>query len=501
MWNWVKTILRVFSGATSEQEEKMKEESELLASKPGSTVTSGTSSVKQEITQVASMQEAHSKTAIETRKDANPQKTEMHPIASLIIPIKAPNSGAPAPNSGAPFSIFTSIATVLVNLTETLTKKSPEEEAFQRLIDKKVSELMQDRPQTTHENLNQYLQQQEQGIKDGVTKEYMEKRSAKDPDFMKLLQIEENLSALLEQRILSAQSKPGAGGNGKVNQPPQQFGFTSETKTWDGPEAEKPPTQTSKKVPNTTTTSASSTTTSATTRASLTATSATTRASLKKEDEDIMTPKQRRPDEREDIEAMKKRGQDRAKEIEAVKKRVAAAKTDYRRFTRDQEAQEAEQEVEINHRKLVASKKPTGNSSWPQSNQYFAHVPTNNYTIDTSPKNTQRKPDPDSGLAERAEQRRRQSGPTRWEDPAETQAKNNDKALNASQSAQTSKTSGAKNLLQEKKNVPPGHEDPLKKHYAEAFPSKTKSGFFVQRFLAGAITGEIGGKGGRGAGG
>ena len=248
MWNWVKTILRVFSGATSEQEKK--------AMSTGASGTSETSSVKQEITQVASMQEAYSKTAIETRKDANPQETEMHPIASLIIPIKAPNSEAPAPDSGAPFSIFTSIATVLVNLTETLTKKSPEEEAFQRLIDKKISELMLDRPQTTHENLNQYLQQQEQGIRDGVTKECMEKRSANDPDFMKLLQIEKNLLALLEQRTLSAQSKPGAGENGEVNQHPQQpearqtnFGFTSETKTRDRPEAEKPPTRTHKKVP------------------------------------------------------------------------------------------------------------------------------------------------------------------------------------------------------------------------------------------------------------
>lgn len=197
MWNWVKTISRVFSGATSEQEKKamnalidekvcremeysirgtkidltddqleqhlrksvtaefkrlrserdpvfmellhlkMKEESELPTSKPGSTVTSGaseTSSVNQEITQGASMQATPSQTAIKTRKDANPQKTEMHPIASLIIPIKAPNSGAPAPNSGAPFSIFTSIATVLVNLTETLTKKSPEEEGAKKQL-------------------------------------------------------------------------------------------------------------------------------------------------------------------------------------------------------------------------------------------------------------------------------------------------------------------------------------------------------------------------------
>lgn len=221
-----------------------------------------------------------------------------------------------------------------------------------------------------------------------------------------------------------------------------------------------------------------------------------------KKAENIITPQQRRPDGGEDTEAMKKRGQDRAKEIEAMKKRGAEAKTDYEEFTRQQKAREAEQKVEIQHRKLVASQNPTGNSSWPQSNQYIAHGSTNNYAIDTSPQNNraQRKPDPNSGLAERAEQRRSQSGPTRWEGPAITQARNNAKALNASQSAQTSKTSGARRLTEDKENNPPGHEDPLNTHYAEAFPSTTKSGF-VQRVLAGAITGGIGVKGGRGAGG
>lgn len=215
----------------------------------------------------------------------------------------------------------------------------------------------------------------------------------------------------------------------------------------------------------------------------------------------IITPQQRRPDGGEDIEAMKKRGQDRAKEIEAMKRVVAEAKAEYKKFNQQQEAKEAEQEVKIQHLKLAASKKPTRNSSWPQSNQYFTHGTTNNYKIDTSPQNSaQEKPDPNSGLAKRADQRRSESGPTQWEDPAITHDRNNAQALNASYSAQTSKTSGAKNLLQEKENVPPGHEDRVNAHYSKAFTSTTKSSF-AQQVLARATTGGKGVEGGRGAGG
>ena len=215
---------------------------------------------------------------------------------------------------------------------------------------------------------------------------------------------------------------------------------------------------------------------------------------LNKEDEKVK-------EKVEDPRTTDQRSQDRAKEIQAMKKRGAEAKAEYKKFNQQQEAKEAEQEVKIQHLKLAASKKPTRNSSWPQSNQYFAHGPTNNYKIDTSPQNSaQEKPDPNSGLAKRADQRRSESGPTQWEDPAITHDRNNAQALNASYSAQTSKTSGAKNLLQEKENVPPGHEDRVNAHYSKAFTSTTKSSF-AQQVLARATTGGQGVEGGRGAGG
>lgn len=209
-------------------------------------------------------------------------------------------------------------------------------------------------------------------------------------------------------------------------------------------------------------------------------------------------------DKVKDDRSPEQRSQDRATEIEAMQKRVKEDKAEYEKFNQQQQAKEAEQEVEIEHRKLVASKKPPGNFTWPQwpqSKEYFAHRSTDNYTIDMSPQNSaQRKPDPDSGLAERADQFRSQSGPTRWEDPAITHARNNAQALNTSHSAQTSKTSGARILTEDKENVPPGQKDPLETHYSKAFPSKTKIGF-AKQVLARAITGGKGVEGGRGAGG
>jgi len=165
---------------------------------------------------------------------------------------------------------------------------------------------------------------------------------------------------------------------------------------------------------------------------------------------------------------------------------IKAAKKELRQFTENQRAQEAENEVKFEDRKLVASQKPHRETpgEWRLHN-----------TIDTTPLSTSmQKTDPNSTIRERKDQKRqsedRLNKSKDWENPAITHNGNNTLALHASQSAQTSPTSGARNrLLQDKENTLPGHEDPHEKHYATAFQQKTENGFAAQVLASAATNG------------
>jgi|GEM_PF-4446104 len=211
---------------------------------------------------------------------------------------------------------------------------------------------------------------------------------------------------------------------------------------------------------------------------------------LIKEEEEVAAPKAK------DTRTPEQIRQDNAKAIEAMKKRVEKARTDYEQFTNNQRVQEAEKEMKIKDRELVASQEPRIESA---RKRYFTHRTTDTYLIDTAPLSTSMQPiNPDSTIRERQDQQRqskdRLNKPKGWEAPDITKARRDNAVQHASYEAQTSQTSGArKRLLEDQENDPPGREDPHEKHYATAFPSKTESG--SARILASVATNGTGVRG------